>query len=340
MTIFPQRPSIQQLKERITADIDTRLPGALSRPAKSVISVLATVLAGAFHTLYGFADWLLQQLDPLTADESWLIWWGKILRLPRKTAIPASGYVVFSGAGEIASGALLRDQATGVEFRTLQAGQAGDSIEVESVLSGDLMPSGALQLVTPIAGIELEVASQSIISGAAEETLDAWALRLSEKLQDRKVIGDAEDYRQWALASHPDIVDAWVYPNTPAVGEITISVRVRGDDPFPPADVLAAAQQEVDKLRNAGATVYLKAPQRQLVRIRMAGISMLNREAVTTALQALIARKQSQSAEIYPEEIERVVSTIETAFTLLAPIQRIQLREDALFVLEAVEWVN
>lgn len=352
MTSFA-RPSLQTLKHRIMADIDTQLPGAISRPQKSVLSVLAIVLAGVFHTLYGFGAWILQQIDPLTATEEWLLIWGSRLGVPRKPALSATGTCLFAGDSniEIPAGTEIVNPVSKGVYKTLSSGAAGTFIDIEAIepgLAGNRPLSEAegrgnvFTLLTPVEGIELDVSITAITGGADQESLSSWATRIATRLKERQQIGDKDDYHEWALQSHTDIIDARVSPNTPAAGEITIRVVVQGDNPFPSAAVLADAQQQIDTIRNAGATVYLAPMSQQAVAVRIAGISdTATQTAIENDIKTMLSQKRERGSSLYPEEIERVIKAHQEGYaSLLAPISKLELQDDSLFALASMEWLS
>lgn len=336
------RPTLKALISRITADIDARLPAALSRPAKSVINVLATVLSGAFHSLYGFVEWMQQQTDPLTANEYWLGIWASRLDVPRREATVSTGTVTFSAETEtsIPSDTLFRNTA-GVQFRTINAGVTGEAIAAESLGKGQstrLQQGETLTLETSIEGVALNPVYEGFQNGSDIETLEEWAQRIASRIAERQKIGDKDDYKSWVLQAHPDIADAWIQENTPTLGSITARVLVGSDSPFPSNSVLAAAQSQLDDIRNAGATTYVLAPLQQEIGLKVAGIAEENKASIVTEIDNFLSRKRYQNAEIYPEELERIIGGFQQGFTLLLPYEKLTAANNSLFVTGEVQW--
>ena len=92
------RPGLPVLIERAIADIESRLNGADARLRRSVLNVLARVIAGLTHGLYGFIAWIADQILPDTAEAEILerhanIW----LKSGRVEASYASGQIVVTG---------------------------------------------------------------------------------------------------------------------------------------------------------------------------------------------------------------------------------------------------
>src|SRR4051812_23787483 len=67
------RPTLRELVDRIQADFVSRLPLDGSPLRVSLVYVLARVIAGAAHMLYGALEWLSRQLFADTSDEAALV---------------------------------------------------------------------------------------------------------------------------------------------------------------------------------------------------------------------------------------------------------------------------
>ena len=62
------RPSLQEIVTRATSDFQTRITGATSLFRRSTLKVMAIVLAGVAHLLYGYLDFQSDQLFISSAD--------------------------------------------------------------------------------------------------------------------------------------------------------------------------------------------------------------------------------------------------------------------------------
>lgn len=321
---MPNIPTLPEIRDRMFADVAHYLPGSGNRPYKSVLSVIITVFAGAVWSLYGFASWMLKQLDPLTANEKWLQIWGDRLGVPRIHAVSARGTVTFAGAEYIPSGTLLQKAKN--QYVVLQDGFPGEALLVEAVEPGyeaNIPTAATLTLVSPIAGVELTVTSSPITGGADEEALQAWSQRINEHLKKRQQIGDADDYAGWAREAHTAIRDAWVIGNTPSLGDICIYCLL--DPQVDSETVLAEAKTRLDRIRNVGGAVHLRVPASVPITVRFGGIEQVDTQTkITTAVAELITSKRLRSAYLYPEEIERIAANYSSEYVLLAPVAKIQ----------------
>lgn len=321
----PIIPTLGEIRDRMMADVAYYFPASGTRPLKSVLSVLITVISAAVWSLYGFTDWILRQIDPLTASEAWLVIWGARLGVPRKAATYATGSVTFTGAGVIPAGTVLQssDQRRYITQTTTTAGSAV-AIRAETAGYAQNIPIvTTLTLVNPIAGIALTANTSPIMGGLDQETLAAWAQRIAERLQQMQQIGDADDYARWAKQAHTAIQDAWVYGNTPALGDITIYCLL--DAAADPVIVLPEAKAVLARIRNVGCNVLLRVPDTLPISVRIADIDdQAMQVAITSDINKLVLSKRTRKAFLYPEEIERLVGNYTNAdFTLLAPTRKI-----------------
>jgi uncharacterized phage protein gp47/JayE len=312
------------------------------RPAKSVIVVLVVVLAGVISPLYAFASWIAQQLDPLTASEAWLTVWATRLGVPRKLATASIGTVTFTGNGAIPIGTRLR-HTSGIIIKTTQAGSTGQSISAIAETTGSLTNlaiTETLILETPIAAVAMTVSIVSAFTGGADtELIDVWAARIAEKLQERQKIGDADDYKRWVKESHPAITDAIVYGNTPLLGDITIRVLGTPTQPIVDSATLEAARLVLSRKRNVCGNINLLSVTPQPVSIRIADVAESVHSVITAAIESLFASRTKFDAQLWPEEIERIVALHAQTYTLLAPISKVTAAPGCILTLEDVAWL-
>ena len=338
----PIIPTLAEIRERMLADVAYYLPGSGTRPYKSVLTVLVTIVAGAVWSLHLFADWILQQIDPLTASETWLIVWGARLGVPRKAATVATGSVVFSGSGSIPAGTELQssDQR---RYITAAPALAGVSVGITAVTAGyaaNIPTPITLTLVNPVAGIALDAPASPITGGLDAETLTLWAQRIADRLQQMQQIGDADDYVIWAKQSHTAIVDAWVYGNTPHLGDITIYCLLASNADA--ATVLPAAETALDRIRNVAANIILRTPETLPISVRITGVTdALAQAAITADIQSLVMGKRTRNTYLYPEEIERIIArhvVDQSAPLLLEPVRKIAATGNSIMTLAEVSY--
>lgn len=340
-----QIPSLSQIRDRMNADLDYRLPAAQSRPAKSVLGVLTTVMSAAISSLYGFGQWITEQLDPMTCSEAWLEIWANHLNVPRKAATTATGTVLFNASGssvEIPAETRLRQSSTGSSYQTTSAGMSSEPVALVALTvgeAGNLNNGEQLMLETPITGVSMQAVVIELSGGADQESVSDWRLRISEKLSDGQLIGDNDDYKRWAKASHPLVVDARVFGNTPDHGQILIRILGEPSQPVLPESVMTDAQGDIDLLCNVGCLVTLQPVLTESVNVRIAGIDEDTQAIIAQDIAALFESRAKFSAQLWPEEIERILELYTDQYTLLEPVSRRAASEHSILVLGELQWL-
>lgn len=330
-------PDLKTITERMESDVNHYIPGAELRPRFSVLRILTKVFAAAVHALYQFSQNLLRNILPSTCHDDWLPAWAYVLKKPRKAATYAAGTVTFSGTGTIPAGTILQS-SDGLRYITDT--ETTTSTRVTALAAGYASnTNAALTLATPISGIASNVNNGGISGGADQESLADWRSRLVEAFANRAKIGDADDYAEWAIDSHPAIKYAWVYGNTPALGDITIIVATGETDPVPDPETLAALRANLDRKRNVGCTIHLLAPEVLPVPVSISHIPEVSRDAVLQALIAHINSLRDTAATLYVADLHAAIRTVYSGiYSLTAPATDTVAGNRQLLTLGGVAW--
>lgn len=314
-----KRPTLPELIDRIAADIESRLPGTEARLRRSVLRVLAVVLAGALHGLYGFLDWLARQLMPDSAEAEHLARWASLWGIARKPASPATGTITATGVdGSVVPAGTTLKRSDGAEFETLSlatiaAGAA--TIGVEAVVPGQAGNTAVgltLKLVSPIAGVagDTVVAAGGLAGGADIEGDESLRARLTTRLRQPPQGGCSYDYVAWTKEI-PGVTRAWVYPQELGIGTVTVRF-VRDDDVsiIPDAGEIADLQAHLDLKRPVTAEVVVVAPVPKTLdlTIHISPDTPEIRAAVEAELRDLLRRDASPGATILLSRIREAVS--------------------------------
>lgn len=345
------RPSLTQLIERARADLDAWLPGADSRLRAAVLDVLVRMHSGGMHGLYGYLDYLSEQIIPDTADAEHMARWASIWGIQRKSAIAATGTATGTGTnGTIIPGATVLVRADGARFLTNAAAVVVLGIVSVAVTAEDAgaignCPTGqALTLASPIAGIasQMTVASPGLSGGTAEEADAELLARLLLRIRNPPHGGNATDYKQWALAV-PEVTRAWVYPNWLGAGTVGVAFVIDGRvDPIPlPADV-TAVQTAIDADRPVTASVTVFAPIAVPLTVSIAAQPPTPEvEATITAeLRDLLFREAEPGGVLLVSHIREAISIApgEYDHVLISPIANLQAGAGEMFVFAGVDW--
>lgn len=337
------RPPLRDLISRTLADTQSRL-SAEELLRRSDAEVLARVLAGAAHGLYGYLDWISAQVIYDTAEAEILERWAGLFGIDRKPAETASGTVTATGAGNIPVGTLYR-RSDGAEFEVTADAVAPGPVSVQAVVAGAAgnTEAGSLQLLTPIAGVTTAAAVVSISNGSDAEDDASLRNRLRARLRQPAHGGSAPDYVQWALEV-PGVTRAWVYPMELGAGTVTVRF-VRDNDAaiIPDAAEVAAVQSHLDEVRpvTAQVTVVAPVPVPLDFSIALTPDSAAARAAVQASLADLLAREAEPGATILISRIREAISVAagESDHVLSAPAANVDHATGQMAVMGGITWL-
>ncbi len=318
-----QRPSLPELIDQGAAEFESRLPGVLPRLRNSVIGVINRVLAGALSALYQYAEWMNRQAWPDVAEAEFLDGHGARWGVLRTPAAGASGSVTFTGAnGALVPLGTVVQRADGLQYSSRAAGVVAAGTLVLAVRASGAVLAGqltnallgtALQLVTPIAGVNAAASAATALAGGADAEADApYRARIMARIQQVPQGGSQRDYEAWVRAV-PGVTRAWVYPLEQGPGTVVLRF-MREDDltgAVPDAGEVAAVQAQIDLLRPVTAVAYVVAPEPLLLNltIQMTPISAAVRAAVAAELAELLRREAVPGGTLLLSHIRETVST-------------------------------
>jgi uncharacterized phage protein gp47/JayE len=334
-------PSLASLLYRAKSTITNTL--GVNNPA---IDAIASAIAGVSYGQYAYQDYLFKQLSPETADEEWLYLWATRFDVARLSFVFATGTAHFQltqGVVNIPQGALLKT-ADNVEYQVTLATYSDSPIPIRAVESGvgGNLPAGVnLYLVTAVTGLHPDnIKSNDIEGGADLEDIEHWRERIVTAFNDKQIIGRLKDYEHWATSAHPDIDFAWGLDNTPLLGQVTVYIGQRQDNPRLSDEIKATAQAYIDSNRLAGCHVFTEQPVLKPVRVSISNVSDINtRASITRALQTFMNNRLGSRASLLPNEISHVITSVTSEFVLVYPISSIGLMDAELHTFEGVTWL-
>jgi len=343
------RPTLSEIVTRTRADLVSRL-SADDILRRADADVYARVLSGLAHGLYGYVDYLANQIIYDTAEAEFLARWASIWGVTRKPASTATGSVTFavSSGAVIPSGTLLQ-ALDGVQYQTTADATVTVPTATASVAAlvaaaaGNRTTGQTLTLTSPIVGVQSSATAGALTGGADLESDDDLRARLIDRIQQPPHGGDAHDYVTWALEV-PGVTRAWCFPLE--LGEGTVTVRfVRDDDAslIPDAGEVAAVQAYIDALRPVTAAVTVVAPTAVPLAFSIAVAP--NTAAVKAAVQAelsdLIARESKPGGTIYLSHIRAAISAAvgEDNYTMSAPSADVTNTAGNMTTLGTITWL-
>lgn len=313
------RPTLSTLISRVNNDIAGRMTGASNALSRSVIAVLAKVVAGATSGLYGYLAFLADQILPDTAVGEYLLrhaaYWG----LRRKGGTAASGFAVAIGAnGTAIDVGTVLVRVDGARFRStaavvIAAGTADVPIEAEIAgQEGNTAALAQLTFASPVAGVQATatVSAEALTGGSADEDYEALRARLLQRVRNPAQGGSQSDYERWALEVD-DVTRAWVYPNYLGDGTVGVTFVTDGRADIIPLEAdVDAVQAHIDEVRPVTADVTVFAPIPDDVHIEI-GVSPNTPEvkaAVEAELEDLFTRDAAPGGTIYISRLREAIS--------------------------------
>lgn len=341
-----ETPSLPVLIQRTQSDL------ASDSLRQSDAQVLARTLSGAAFGLYGYLDWIAEQILPDKADESTLERIAALrLNQPRKAAQAARGSVSFmAAAGAVLDVDTLLQSSDGRSYtvtaaRTTSAGL--NSTTIQAVDGGALGNADAgleLTAVQPVQGIgnAFTVLAPGLSGGVARESLESLRSRVIRSYRIIPHGGSADDYETWALECS-GITRAWCRRNYLGPGTVGLFV-MRDDDPqpIPNAEQLAQVQAYIEPLRPVTAEVHVLAPVMLPViyTLRLTPDTSAVRAAVEDQLRDLHNREAGLGQTLLLSHIREAISsaTGEQDHRLLAPLADVPAANNQLLVFGGCQW--
>lgn len=328
-----QRPTLQEIADRVQADFVSRLElvGAVLR--RSVVNVLARVIAGAAHMMHGHLDFLSLQLFPDKSEGPYLLRQAALFGISPKPAAFAIGLTVplVGVNGSIVPIHSVLQRSDGVEFETdaevvIAGGVAAPTIT--ALVAGEAGNADAgvvLTFESPIAGVnaQVTVGGDGLVDGSDEETIDELRARFIARLQQPPNGGSAADWVAWTLQV-AGVTRAWVYPLELGAGAVTVRF-VRDDDVdlIPDAGEVAAVLAYLNTVRPVTAVVTVLAPIAAPVAftIALTPNNSDTRAAATAELDAIIKADAEPGSTLLLSHLRDAVGAADgvTNYVMTAP---------------------
>lgn len=328
------RPTLAELIEATSSDLNGRLPGKDSRVRRSVLWVLARVIAAAVHLLWGFLAWIARQILPDTADGDRVERYAAVWGLSRIAAVKAAGKLVFSGVnGSVIPLNAIVQRADGVEFvvqadATIALGSATASVLASVAgVAGNCVAGTILSLASPVAGVNsagtVPASPNDVINGSDAELIEDLRQRLLDEIARRPQGGAAADYDAWTREV-ATVDRVFVSPLELGAGTVTVrfSVQGVGAAAIPGGAKVTEVQTKLNAKRPVTASVLAVAPVGKPIAlsIHIVPDTAAIRTAVTAELDDLFTREAAPNSTIPNSHIRDAISRAEgeTSHTLAA----------------------
>lgn len=359
-----ERPTLTQLVDRISSDFKTRITGASTLVRRATLKAIARTLAGAFHLMYGFVNYISEQLFAASADQTYLDLIASEYGIIRIAATKAtgSGSVTGTNALIVTEDSVLQS-ADGYRYlvtadATIAGGTATVAFEAEEAgADSNDDPSVALTFVSPIAGISstLAVDAIGISGGADEETDDAMRERVLARKRNPPHGGAEQDYVNWAKEV-AGVTRAWVFSEYAGAGTVGLAF-VRDEDAatiLPDASERLAVYNYILEHEDPGTGLTVGIPvtaEPGFEIIVMSGLTIdfqidiypnisAIQAAVQSELEDLIERDGGPGETIYISQIRQAISSAldEDYHRLDSPVADVTASTSQVQVMGTITW--
>jgi uncharacterized phage protein gp47/JayE len=342
-----ETPSLPVLISRTQADL------ANDSLRRSDAQVLSRATSGTAYGLYGYLDWIADQILPDKADEETLERIAALrLNQPRNAAQPAEGSVTFSAAaGAVLDVDVVLQAGDGRMYRvttgvTTVAGSNTTTIEaVDAGALGNADAGLALSLVQPVPGITnaFTVTAPGLAGGIARESVESLRSRVIRSYRVIPHGGSADDYETWAL-EFPGVTRAWCRGGYMGPGTVGLFV-MRDNDPEPvpnPAQLLEI-KGYIEPLRPVTAELYLLAPTEKPVHYSIHPVPDTSavRAAIAANLIDLHEREAGLGDKLLISHIREAISGAagETDHSLTVPAADVIAASNELLTFGGITWL-
>ena len=340
-----QRPTLTELVNRISSDIETRVTGGVSLLRRSVLKVLVRVFAGAIHLVYSYLGYQAEQRFVAKADDNGLDEIADEYGINRIAATYAQGTAVATGTdGTIIAADTELETADGIKYTvdiqtTISGGTANINLTAsEAGDDGNQSASTELTFTTPISGANTTatVDSSGLTGGADEESDDALRNRVLLRKQYPPYGGCEHDYKTW-MKENTGVTRAWTFTEYQGAGTIGCTFVMDESTPYIPnsstlATVRAYLVEHTDPATGRTVGIPIGA-EPGLFMIELTeqtidfGISIYPNTAAVQAdiqseLEDLIQREGGPGETIYLSDMQAALSNISDLerFTITSPI--------------------
>lgn len=357
------RPTLTQIVDRIISDMETKLGiGTLLRI--SVLKILAKVIGGSHHLIYGFLEYMSKQIFVSSADTTYLEEaageWG-IVRSGSSFAV-GSGMAAGTPGVTIPAGSKLQTldgivyvvdadtvmEAPGyvtIDFTAEVAGASGDQ-------DGGIL----LNFVSPIAGINTTVMvdSNGAHSGSDEEVDDELRARVLYRKRHPPHGGSEPDIESWCKEIS-GITRVWIIPQYRGDGTFGVAFT-RDDDAsiIPTAGQMAIVSNYLIEHTDPLTGESIGLPICGAAGLYMISLTELDvdfeidinpntatvRAAVQAELEDLIYREGGPEQTLYISRIDEAISSAlgEGRHNLVSPTSDVIADDNQVHVLGTITW--
>jgi uncharacterized phage protein gp47/JayE len=311
------RPTIQQIYDRMKADTETRVTGGLSFPKTTLVGILNLVFSGAIHLSYGFLVWLADQLFPDTAESDGLDRLARQYGVPRKAANFTTGTILIAGspAHVIAANTSMFNSdglnyLTDAELTIDEFGTISGTVTAEEPGEDYNTDDATLTLSNPDPSVVTISTTSGFDDGEEKETDEDLSIRVLQRIQNPPSSGTCGDYERWALEV-TGVGKAWCFGAEDWAGAGTVGLGVSDENLFPvSAQVLTDVETYVETVRPEPASVdYFTINDKEIrLTISIKPNTATIRDAIDANMNQLFLQKSSPGGTILLSQMNTAVA--------------------------------
>jgi uncharacterized phage protein gp47/JayE len=358
------RPSLQNIIDRISGDFVAKISGATTLAMRSVLQVMARVYAAAVHLLYGYLDNITRQLFAKSATAAYLDRIGSELGVIRQAAAAADGVITVTGtAGTLIPAANELTSAAGNTYTTDADATIGLTGSIDVAVTCTAVGSAGndsagivLTFTSPIAFVNSTAISAAGLAGGVDEESDtAYSARILARKRLAPHSGNTNDLEQWTLEV-AGVTRAWAVPEWNGIGTVALYFVCDGQTPITPtaAQIAAVLAHVTSHTDSGGQTIgipvtmlpglFIAAPSIVAVNmtVRLSPNTADVQAEVGAQLADLYLREGEPGGTLYlsnlGEAISKAAGEDHSAITL--PAADVGLAYNELAVPGAITWVD
>lgn len=265
-------PTLKELTEKTRGYINTYLPNTDSFLTPNILGVFGKVWSMMIYPVYGYGNYILNQMFAVTADTQYLELHASERGLSRRSATKSSGYVRVIGASgqTIALNALL-NRSDGVQFiaKTALLTTGNNLLLVESLSAGANKNTNSgtkLELNTVNPNITSITVTDGLSGGSDIETDESLRLRVSYAKQNLAYTGTLGYYNIKVQQEFSDVTRIF-RENGLGTFNLYFLMDDKYDNGIPSGSDISAIQTYLNTIKLEGTNPVAKAPQLQVINV-------------------------------------------------------------------------
>lgn len=342
------RPTLTELVNRVTTDMETRISGVGGLFRRSILKVFCKVFAGALHLCYGFLYYMADQLFVSTADINYIGVHATEYGLEMSSGTKATGTATVTGTVGATIDANTKLQSTDgyiyIITAALTLSSTTGTIGFEAEEVGDVYNDDAgitLMFVSTPTNIQSEVtvSSSGITGGVNAETADQVRERVLRRKRFPPHGGALFDYETW-MKEVSGVTRAWAFDQYMGNGTVGCAfVRDNDTTIYPNSTQISDMEDYLESHTDpaSGDTVgypvgasgglAVLTVEEQLIDfiIKLSPNNTTVQSAVEDELEDLLLRDGGPGQIIYLSQISEAISSAngETRHELVSPVTSI-----------------